>query len=59
MNESFEMILTIVIFGIGALLIVGLMVYWGKNNTIVDERDRKYYKNEENRDNLNGEDDGT
>ena len=53
MNESFEMILTIVIFGIGALLIVGLMVYWGKNNTIVDERDRKYYskQKEDNKDN--------
>ncbi len=47
MNESFEMILTIVIFGIAALLIVGLMVYWGKNNTVVDERDKKYYQNKD------------
>ncbi len=47
MNESFEMFLTIAIFGIAALLIVGLMVYWGKNNTVVDERDKKYYQDKD------------
>ncbi len=51
MNESFEMFLTIAIFGIAALLIVGLMVYWGKNNTVVDERDKKYYQGKNQKDN--------
>ncbi|WP_456383388.1 hypothetical protein [Persephonella sp.] len=44
MNETVELIMTIVIFGLAALVIVGLMVYWSKNNTIVDERDKKYYQ---------------
>ncbi len=50
MNETFEMVLTVIVFGISALLIVGLMVYWGKNNTIVDERDKKYYNKENQKD---------
>ncbi|MEJ5172881.1 MAG: hypothetical protein WHT47_04140 [Hydrogenothermaceae bacterium] len=53
MNETFELILTVAIFGVAALAIVGLMVYWSKNNTVADERDKKYYtkevKDEENR----------
>jgi len=44
MNENTELILAIVIFGIAALLIVGLMVYWSKNNVVADERDKKYYE---------------
>lgn len=46
MNETFELILTVVIFGIAALAIVGFMVYWSKNNTVADERDKKYYQKE-------------
>ncbi len=46
MNETAELILAVVIFVIAALTIVGLMVYWSKNNTVVDERDKKYYKAE-------------
>lgn len=52
MNESFELILTVLIFGVAALVIVGFMVYWSKNKVVVDERDKKYYqevKNEESR----------
>lgn len=44
MNETFELLLTILIFGFAALVIVGLMVYWSKNKTVVDERDKKYYQ---------------
>lgn len=44
MSESFELILTVLIFGVAALVIVGLMVYWSKNKVVVDERDKKYYK---------------
>lgn len=47
MDETFELLLTVVIFGVAALAIVGLMVYWSKHKTIVDERDRKYYKEAE------------
>jgi archaellum component FlaF (FlaF/FlaG flagellin family) len=46
MNETFELLLAIVIFIIAVLVIVGLMVYWSKNNTVVDERDKKYYGRE-------------
>lgn len=46
MNETNELLLAIVIFIVAALTIVGLMVYWGKNNTVVDERDKKYYQKE-------------
>jgi len=51
MNETFELVLTIVIFGLAALVIVGLMVYWSKNNTVVDERDKKYYQKDEKKNN--------
>lgn len=44
MSESFELILTVVIFGAAALAIVGFMVYWSKNKVVVDERDKKYYQ---------------
>lgn len=46
MNETVELIIAIVVFVIAALVIVGLMVYWSKNETVVDERDKKYYKKE-------------
>jgi len=44
MNETVELVMTVVIFGLAALVVVGLMVYWSKNNTVVDERDKKYYQ---------------
>jgi len=44
MNETVELVMTVVIFGLAGLVIIGLMVYWTKNNTVVDERDKKYYR---------------
>lgn len=35
MNETVELIIAIVVFVIAALVIVGLMVYWSKNETVV------------------------
>jgi hypothetical protein len=34
MNETFELLLAIVIFIIAALVIVGLMVYWSKTTQL-------------------------
>ncbi|WP_457621942.1 hypothetical protein [Persephonella sp.] len=50
MNENIELAVTIVIFILAVIVIAGLMIYWSKNNTIVDERDRKYYQNDKNND---------
>lgn len=47
MNETFELLLAILIFSLAGLAIVGFMVYWSKNNTVVDDRDKKYYRKEE------------
>jgi hypothetical protein len=50
MGETTELILAIVVFGLMFGIIIWLMVYWSKNNTIVDERDKKWYgenKNQE------------
>ncbi len=44
MNETNELLLAIFIFILAALTIFGLMIYWSKNNTVVDERDKKYYE---------------
>lgn len=44
MSESFELLLTVIIFGAAAVAIVGFMVYWSKNKVVVDERDKKYYQ---------------
>jgi ABC-type dipeptide/oligopeptide/nickel transport system permease component len=46
MNETMELIIAVVIFIVAAGVIVGLMIYWSRNETIVDERDKKYYKKE-------------
>ncbi|RMA93181.1 hypothetical protein [Hydrogenothermus marinus] len=46
MNETFELILTIVVFGLMFGGIFALMIYWSKKNTVVDERDKKWYKDE-------------
>ncbi|WP_457641338.1 hypothetical protein [Persephonella sp.] len=43
MNETIELILAVVVFGLMFGIIIWLMVYWSKNNTIVDERDKKWY----------------
>ena len=50
MNETVELIFTVVIFLLAVIVIVGLMVYWSKNNTVVDERDMKYYQKDKNDD---------
>ena len=50
MNETVELILAIVVFGIMFGIIIWLMIYWTKNNTIVDERDKKYYQQNKNPD---------
>ncbi|MDQ7056709.1 MAG: hypothetical protein Q9M89_09775 [Persephonella sp.] len=47
MNETTELILTIVVFGLMFGIIIWLMIYWSKNNTVVDERDKKYYQKKE------------
>ncbi len=47
MSESTELILAIVVFGIMFGLIIFLMIYWSKKGTIVDERDKKWYGNKE------------
>jgi preprotein translocase subunit SecG len=49
MNETSELILTIVVFGLMFGIIIWLMIYWSRNNTVVDERDKKWYKKEEER----------
>lgn len=46
MNETVELVIAIIVFILAAGVIVGLMVYWSKNETVVDERDKKYYKKE-------------
>jgi membrane protein insertase Oxa1/YidC/SpoIIIJ len=37
MNETVELAITIIVFVVVVNMIVGLMVYWSKNNTVVDE----------------------
>ncbi len=44
LNETSELILTIVVFGLMFGGIIWLMIYWSKNNTVVDERDKKWYQ---------------
>lgn len=44
MNETFELILTIVVFGLMFGIIFFLMIYWSKKGTVVDERDKKWYQ---------------
>ncbi len=46
MSETTELWLAIVVFGLMFGIIIWLMVYWSKNNTIVDERDKKWYQTE-------------
>ncbi|WP_200673032.1 hypothetical protein [Persephonella atlantica] len=53
MNETTELILTIIVFGIMFGVIIWLMIYWSKNNTVVDERDKKYYQKKEKSDEIN------
>ncbi len=48
MNETFELILTIVVFGLMFGIIIFLMIYWSKKGTVVDERDKKWYSKQEN-----------
>ncbi len=43
MNETVELILTIVVFGLMFGIIIWLMIYWSKKGTVVDERDKKWY----------------
>ncbi|WP_197017051.1 MULTISPECIES: hypothetical protein [unclassified Persephonella] len=43
MNETTELWLAIVVFGIMFGLIIFLMIYWSKKGTVVDERDKKWY----------------
>ncbi len=50
MDETTELVLTAIIFIMAVAVIVGLMIYWSKNNTVVDERDRKYYNKDKNDD---------
>lgn len=48
MNETVELILTVVIFGAMFSIVFFLMFYWMKKGTVVDERDKKWYeKNKE------------
>jgi len=49
LNETVELILTIIVFGAMFSIIFLLMFYWMKKGTVVDERDKKWYsqKNEE------------
>lgn len=47
MNETTELILAIVVFGLMFGLIIFLMIYWSKKGTIVDERDKKWYQSKE------------
>ncbi len=47
MNETTELILAIVVFGIMFGLIIFLMIYWSKKGTVVDERDKKWYSQKE------------
>ena len=53
MYETTELILTVIVFGLMFGGIIWLMIYWSKNNTVVDERDKKWYpnKNEKNKEN--------
>ncbi len=52
MNETVELILTIVVFGLMFGIIIWLMIYWSKKGTVVDERDKKWYsQNQENKEN--------
>ena len=44
MNETTELILAIIVFGLMFAIIIWLMIYWSKNNTVVDERDKKWYQ---------------
>jgi hypothetical protein len=46
MSETTELWLAIVVFGLMFGIIIYLMVYWSKNNTVVDERDKKWYQKE-------------
>lgn len=48
MNETTELIVAIVVFGLMFGIIIWLMIYWSKNNTVVDERDKKWYGKKEN-----------
>ncbi len=44
LNETVELILTVVIFGAMFSIVFFLMFYWMKKGTVVDERDKKWYK---------------
>ena len=46
MNETFELILTILVFGLMFSVVFFLMFYWTKKGTVVDERDKKWYSKE-------------
>ncbi len=48
MNETTELIIAIIVFGLMFGLIFFLMIYWSKKGTIVDERDKKWYQNKGN-----------
>ena len=48
MNETVELILTIIVFGAMFSIIFGLMFWWMKKGTVVDERDKKWYKQQNN-----------
>lgn len=50
MDEITELWLAIIVFGLMFGIIIWLMVYWAKNNTVVDERDKKWYKDTQNKD---------
>ena len=47
MNETTELILTIIVFGAMFSIIFLLMFYWTKKGTVVDERDKKWYTKKE------------
>ena len=49
MSETTELWLAIVVFGLMFGLIIFLMIYWSKKGTIVDERDRKWYQEKQNK----------
>ena len=49
MDEITELWLAIIVFGLMFGIIIWLMVYWAKNNTVVDERDKKWYKDTQNK----------
>ncbi len=48
MNETVELILTIIVFGAMFSIIFGLMFWWMKKGTVVDERDKKWYNQKNN-----------